>query len=337
MIATIFKCALGRRWKTAIFSVTTACNCRCSMCNIPNLPPKHLSLEAGLEILRQCVQNKVAFLSITGGEPFLYPHLKPLVKKAHKLGVFVHLASNGTFPEKISMVSKYVDAIGFSIDSHVGAEHEDHRRHPGIFKKILASVKNCQKLGVSSFANTPPNRYIIERVEEYVKFINNRVGIPVGFCFPETNGGNYFSKGESIISGLRREQIAGFFRTVLTLKRSGYEIINTDIFLKEAIAYAAGNFSGLSRCGGGRVVYWIDWSGNVRPCFNKGEILSNGGRWEKYESDDCNDCFTQCFREPSSFVYHLPFSLGELKTWKFFLKSELIPSSFLAGRGISRP
>ncbi|MBC7219855.1 MAG: radical SAM protein, partial [Hadesarchaea archaeon] len=206
---------------------------------------------------------------------------------------------------------EYVDAIGFSIDSHVGPEHDAHRGCPGIFEKCLASVKNCQKLGISSFANTPPNRYIIEKIEDYVDFVNNELGAPVGFCFPETNGGDYFSKGESIISGLSREQIADFFSAALRLKRSGYGIINTDIFLKEAIAYARGNFRSLSRCGGGRVVYWVDWSGNVHPCFNKGAILSGGRRWEKYNSAGCNDCFTQCFREPSSFVYQLPFSLRE--------------------------
>ena len=42
MLGSILKCLLGGRWKTAIFSVTSACNCRCSMCNVPNLPPQHI-------------------------------------------------------------------------------------------------------------------------------------------------------------------------------------------------------------------------------------------------------------------------------------------------------
>lgn len=319
MIATILKCALGRRWKTAILSVTSACNCRCSTCNIPNLPLKHLPLDIAVEILHQCVENKVAFLSITGGEPFLYPHLKTLVREAHKLGIFVHIASNGTLPEKINEVRGLVDAIGFSIDSHVGAEHDAHRGHERAFEKCLASVKNCQKMGIRSFANTPPNQYIIEKIEEYVEFINNEVGIPVGFCFPETNGGDYFSKCESIISGMTREQIASFFSAALRLKKSGHGIINTDIFLKEAIEYAKGNFSGVNRCGSGRVVYWIDWSGKVHPCFNKQAILNEKRRWEKYNPMNCNECFVQCFREPSSFVYDLPASLGELKSWRRFI------------------
>ncbi|MEM3452473.1 MAG: radical SAM protein [Candidatus Hadarchaeum sp.] len=319
MIETILKCMLGARWKTAIFSVTSACNCRCSMCNIPNLPPKNLPIDAAFELLRQCVENKVAFLSLTGGEPFLHPHLPALVKRAHDLGIFVHIATNGTLPDRVDEVKGHVDAIGFSIDSHVSSEHDQNRGHAGAFEKCLKSVGNCKKLGIRSFANTPPNRYIIEKIEEYVRFVNDEVGIPVGFCYPETNGGEYFSKCNSIISGLRNEQIADFFSAALRLKKMGYDIINTDIFLHEAIAYAKGNFSDTSRCGSGRVVYWIDWSGKVHPCFKKRTVLNRNKSWEKYNPFGCNDCFVQCFREPSSFVYHLPFSLNDLKTWKRFL------------------
>ncbi|MEM4202420.1 MAG: radical SAM protein [Candidatus Hadarchaeum sp.] len=319
MIATILKCAMARRWKTAILSVTSACNCRCSMCNIPNLPLKNLPIEAAFELLRQCVKNKVAFLSVTGGEPFLYPHLSALVKRAHDLGIFVHIATNGTLPNKISEVKGQVDAIGFSIDSHISSEHNRNRRHHGAFEKCLKGVEYCKELGIRAFANTPPNQYIIEKIEEYTRFINNELGIPVGFCFPETKGGEYFSKCDSIISGLKSEQIANFFSAALRLKRSGHNIINTDIFLKEAIDYAKGNFNQTSRCGGGRVVYWIDWSGNVHPCFNKKAVLNRDMGWQKYNPSGCNDCFVQCFREPSSFVYNLPYSLKDLKTWKRFL------------------
>ncbi|MGC8816708.1 MAG: radical SAM protein [Candidatus Hadarchaeum sp.] len=319
MLRPLLKCALERRWKTAILSVTSACNCRCSMCNIPNLPPRHLPLDVGLEILHQCVRNKVAFLSITGGEPFLYPHLTALAKRAHELGIFVHIATNGTLPEKIGEVKGYVDAIGFSIDSQLGAEHDCNRGHPGAFEKCLKSVEVCRRMGIKSFANAPPNRYIIQKIEGYVGFLNSEVGIPVGFCFPETNGGDYFSKCESIISGLTRKQIADFFSAALRLKRSGSDIVNSDVFLKEAVEYARGNFQRVSRCGSGRVVYWIDWSGLVHPCFNKGTVLNQNGKWEKHDPMDCNECFIQCFREPSSFIYNLPHSLGGLKTWKYFI------------------
>jgi len=314
MIGSIIKCALGGRWKTAIFSVTSACNCGCSMCNIPNLPPQHLSLNAAFEILRQCAKNKVAVVSITGGEPFLYPALPVLVREAKEMGIIVHIATNGTLPEKIREVAGYVDAIGFSIDSHVAPEHDGNRRHEGAFEKCLKGVRVCKKMGIRFFANAPPNEYIIGKIEEYVSFINQGLGIPVGFCYPEMHGGNYFSRDKSIISDLSPEQLADFFRAALRLKRSGYGILNTDIFLNEAAEYARGNFQKVCRCGSGRVVYWIDWSGDVRPCFVKKEVLNRKEGWEKFNPNNCNECFTQCFREPSSFLYSLPFSLRGLGT-----------------------
>lgn len=316
MLESLLKCMLERRWKTAIFSVTSACNCRCSMCNIPNLPLQQPDPATAFAILRQCVENRVAILSLTGGEPFLYPHLPELVRRAHRMGIFVHIATNGTLPEKIAQVGGHVDAIGFSLDSHISAEHDSNRGHNRAFEKCLKSVKICGELGIKSFANTPPNRYIIDRIEEYVGFVNDELGIPVGFCYPETHGGDYFATCESVISDLRAEQIASFFSAALRLKKQGYDIVNSDIFLREAAAYAREKFERVSRCGGGRVVYWIDWLGKVHPCFNKRTVLNKNGIWEKYDPKNCNECFVQCFREPSSFVYNLPHSLRELRTWK---------------------
>ncbi len=318
MIGSILKCTLGGKWKTAIFSVTSACNCRCSMCNIPNLPTHHILPSAAFEILRQCARNKVALLSITGGEPFLYPHLPILVKRAKEMGIIVHIATNGTLPNKIHEVKGSADAIGFSIDSHVASEHDSNRKHEGAFEKCMKSVENCKKMGIRSFVNTPPNEYIINETEDYVRFVNDDVGIPVGFCYPETQKGDYFSKSKSIVSNLKAEQIVDFFRAAIKLKRSGYNILNTDIFLREAAEYARGDYQKTSRCGGGRIVYWIDWSGKVHPCFIKNVVLNKNEIWEKHNPSNCNECFIQCFREPSSFVYNLPTSLKELRTLGYF-------------------
>lgn len=319
IIGTILKGILGGRWKTAIFSITSACNCRCPTCNIPNLPDHFISLGAAFEVLHQCLRNKVILLSITGGEPLMHPHLPSLAKRAKEMGFIVHIATNGTLPDRIRDLRGFVDLIGFGIDSPIASEHDSNKDHRNALKKCRESVEGCKRLGINAFANTLPNKYIIDEVEEYVSVMNYEWGIPVGFCYPEVDNGGYFSIDENPVSTLSAEQIADFFRTALRLKRMGYEILNTDVFLREAVEYAKGNYDKVSRCRSGEVVYWVDWFGNVYPCFSKRDVLNKGADWERYNPDACNDCFTQCFREPSSAASNFLSLLKELRTFKSFI------------------
>ncbi|MBO3803899.1 MAG: hypothetical protein JTT11_08560, partial [Candidatus Brockarchaeota archaeon] len=58
----------------------------------------------------------------------------------------------------------------------------------------------------------------------------------------------------------------------------------------------------VSPCRAGDAVVWVDWSGSVHPCFNKNGVALNSGsrdKWEAHDSSACNECFNQCFREPS--------------------------------------
>lgn len=314
MLGRIFKGLAQRRWKTAIFSITSACNCMCSMCNIPNLPRISITLDEGAKILSQCSKNGVLFISFTGGEPLLHPSLPALVRMAKNMGFIVHLASNGTLPGRVHMLKGIVDAIGFSVDSLVPSEHDLNRRHKGAFEKVQRSVKNCKRFGIKACANTPPNEYIVDGIEDYVEFMNFEWGIPVGFCYPEKGNGDYFSTRENIVGSLSPEKVAEFFRSALRLKKVGHEILNTDIFLKEAAEYARGNYSMVSRCWAGRGVYWVDWHGNVHPCFSREKVLNAQEKWESYNAKSCNECFTQCFREPSSVISNIPSLIKELNT-----------------------
>jgi len=309
----IVKGVASRKWKTAIFSITSACNCRCSMCNIPNLPQISIAPEKGGKILRQCSKNGVLFLSFTGGEPLLHPSFPSLARAAKGMGFVIHVASNGTLPNGVRILKGSVDVMGFSVDSMDPQEHDLNRKHKGAFEKVRRSIQNCRKLGIKAYANTPPNVYIADKIEEYVEFMNGEWGIPVGFCYPETGNRGYFSTDENIVSVLSHEKIAEFFRSALKLKKGGYEILNTDVYLREAVEYAKGNFSRVSRCWAGEGVYWIDWHGDVHPCFSKEETLNTCEKWEKYSAEKCNDCFTQCFREPSSVISNIPSLINELK------------------------
>jgi len=294
----LFADVLAGRRKTAIFSVTNLCNCRCSMCDIPDLGSFSLTQAQAKTLLHDCYRNGVRFVSFTGGEPLIHPGLREMLAYAKSLGMYTHLATNGTVPRRIREVAVLADLVGFSLDSHVAEEHDANRRHPGCAKKVRESIAICKGLGVKVQVNTPPNTMIADKPEEYVSYVTRELGVSVGFCYPGVGG--VFDPGENTVTVLTPQRVADFFAKALELKDGGSPIANTRMFLMEAVDYALGRYGRLSPCTAGEDVVWVDWSGMLRPCFVKEDTLNTGGSaWRRYDAAGCNDCFIQCFREPS--------------------------------------
>jgi len=291
--------ALRGRTKTAIFSITTWCNCNCTMCGIPKMDKVAISLPKAKELLDDCSRNGVLFVSFTGGEPLMHPDIGEILSYAKAKGMFVHVASNGTMPERIRSLKGMVDLIGFSLDSHDPAEHDRNRGRRNCSQEVARSVRISHALGMRPIVNTPPNQMIIGRIEEYVRYVNEELGCPVGFCYPMVDNGGYYDKGSNVVSSLKPSEIVRFYSRAIELKGNHTKIVNTDDFLRESIMYTLGYR--VSPCRAGDRVVWIDWSGSVYPCFNKGSVRLNGGNrlWSCFDASECSECFNQCFREPS--------------------------------------
>ncbi|MGQ9513686.1 MAG: radical SAM protein [Thermoproteota archaeon] len=306
--------------KTAIFSITTRCNCNCSMCGIPKMDKHSISLERAEEVIDDCYRNGVLFISLTGGEPLLHPEIKEIAKYAGMRGMYVHIASNGTMPDRLRQLKGLIDLIGISLDSHIPEEHDKNRGRKKCSEEVTRSIKVCHELGIKTIVNTPPNQMIKNRVEEYVTYVNRELGCPVGFCYPMVDNGGYYGNGSNVVSDLTPQEIVRFYHEVMRLKKNGYKIANTDIFFREAIAYTLGNK--VSPCRAGESVVWIDWFGSIHPCFNKKNITLNSmnrDSWESHDASICNECFNQCFREPSLVSGSLRSILADWKLYKYLL------------------
>lgn len=100
--------------------VSTKCNYNCRFCfgqykGISNTPDEsHI-----LKIPRLLVEAGCQKLTLEGGEPFLFPQIFELVKKAKKVGLATCIVTNGYFvtKEKMKELSPYLDWIALSVDS----------------------------------------------------------------------------------------------------------------------------------------------------------------------------------------------------------------------------
>jgi MoaA/NifB/PqqE/SkfB family radical SAM enzyme len=146
--------------------VTTRCNSRCSYCDIwrdVKYKSQESTLSNRINLLYQL--KKLGFISIdfTGGEPLLYKGLPKLIQRAHKMGFFTSLTTNGTLYSKHAHeLLGNVSALSFSLDT---ADRETHNKIRGIpcYDKVIKSILLARKLGeLVMLKTTVSNRHMDE-------------------------------------------------------------------------------------------------------------------------------------------------------------------------------
>lgn len=136
-----------------VLAVTYKCNARCVMCDIwqlKNFP------EMDLENYRK-LPASLLDINISGGEVFMYNRLPELVKiiKERCPKAKIVLSSNGFMPEFIAEQMKKILAldpsigVALSLDG-VGDKHEEIRRIPEAFAKVMKTLELLQGLGMKN-------------------------------------------------------------------------------------------------------------------------------------------------------------------------------------------
>lgn len=289
--------------RTAVFALTTQCNCRCVMCDIYKNPPKFISLKNAMKVLDFLSQNKFLIVYFTGGEPTLHPNVVDIVSYANQLGLVTAMTTNGTAPRDLIMRLKEsgLFLLSVSLDHWEANFCEKIRGHKDIKTKQEKTINSCKEAGLRIYTLTFLNSHIVRDVEKMVRYVNQQLGVPFGFCYPVKTDDKIYPLGEDLseeeisFASLRKS-----VETLLSLKRRGSAIANLGTCIEDIIRFhekKPPNFY----CKGGEDVIYIDWSGNVYPCFMKKKLFNvlNGEEPRFLENVMCDDCLTNCFREPS--------------------------------------
>ncbi|MFZ6008869.1 MAG: radical SAM protein [Bacteroidota bacterium] len=124
------------------------CNFVCSHCYSSSSPKSQsfLSLSYLSTTLEQACALGYDKLSVSGGEPMLYPFLKEILCLAKALGMTTSFVTNGSFPRtKYESLFSLVDTVGVSVDG--GAElHNTIRGNKNSFRKIDAFLDFAKDL-----------------------------------------------------------------------------------------------------------------------------------------------------------------------------------------------
>ena len=140
----------GRLWMYSNYH----CNLACSYClteSAPKAAKRELPAEVMLSLAREASELGFTSLGITGGEPFLLPHLPDTIERLAEI-LPVIVLTNGTLftKERLRRVQRFSGkpvALQISLDSP-DALVNDTMRGPHNFRKVIEAVPALVERGV---------------------------------------------------------------------------------------------------------------------------------------------------------------------------------------------
>ena len=160
------------------------CNIRCVGCSAGEYTiDDDLPYPVVRRLLNECREMGISFLTISGGEPFIYPHFLQMAEEFPD--IIFQVYTNGTFitdkvAKKIAELGNIVPAISVE-----GFEKEtDFRRGKGMWKKILKAMENLRNnncLFGFSFVSTSLNADLLSSDKFYDFF--DKQGCAFGWHF----------------------------------------------------------------------------------------------------------------------------------------------------------
>lgn len=206
-----------------------ACNLTCEGCGrireYKDVMNQTLSLKECLKAVDDC---RAPVVSICGGEPLIYRHIKELVEETIKRKHVVYLCTNGTLlDQKLSLFKPHKL---FNLNIHVDGMEKTHDsivERPGTFKKIIENIKLAKRAGFTVCTNTTVYKETEpEEVEELFALLTElKVDgflVSPGFDYKEVEDQSVF---------LTRDEIQKKFRKILIFSKK-YKVWSTPLFLE---------------------------------------------------------------------------------------------------------
>jgi len=178
-----------------VWDVTTSCNLHCKHCysNSGTKQEDELTTAQAKKAIDIFDRAGVTILAFSGGEPLVRPDIFTLTKYAHKKGLYVALATNGTLitPEKAEeMKDAGIQFVQISLDGANAETHDAFRGTKGAFNKTLKGIKNSVANKFFVEVSTTVTRYNYTQIPSIID-LSEKLGVNwfMAFNFVPTGRG----------------------------------------------------------------------------------------------------------------------------------------------------
>ena len=270
-------------------SLSFSCNSRCKTCNVYHRKSQELSLEEWVKIF-QSLKKTPFWVTISGGEPFLYKDIEALVGSLYDncRPSIINIPTNGILYERIPIIVRRIAShciksqivINLSIDE-IEEKHDTIRGVPGNYRKALktyAALKaiDAQNLTVGihtviskfNVRRVPqiydhlralnPDSYVTEIAEERVEL--NTIGTEIA---PEYSA--YASAVDFLMEQMREDHFSRIGRITRAFRLQYYQLVKKILKEKRQVI----------PCYAGIASAQIAPTGEVWMCCTKAESIGN--------------------------------------------------------------
>jgi MoaA/NifB/PqqE/SkfB family radical SAM enzyme len=305
-------------------AVTNACNAQCRFCSFSEVPSSRWRMADPARLVRgfeALGRAGVKYVSITGGEPLLYPDLGPCLARARELGLATLLVTNGALltPALIRTLSQAaLQTLIISIDAATAAAHDRHRGLPGLIAHISDMVPLVRQAGLKAVASVTISR-LWDDLDDLAAFIGKLGFTRLTFSYPLTRlNSSYLGCAESALVNFSPEELDRVFARILEFKeRSPVVILNPRLSLLEVRRQLQGRPSRFP-CLAGFKYFFADWDLQVYRCHFLGDILGTLEEIDRLAPirDGCTACSVDCYRDPSVLQYAAVSLADTLTAWR---------------------
>lgn len=305
-------------------AITNACNAHCRFCSFPQVPPKSrlmadpARLLPGLSILKK---TGVEYLSITGGEPFLYPELLPVLARAREWGINTLLCTNGSLlsPTNIQELREVgLDTLIISIDAPSPDRHDAHRGLPGLTAHIREMLPFLRRAGLNPVASVTVSR-LVDDLKAMMRFLNELGFRRVTFSYPINHlNSSYLGFARHYSVDFTPSELSRWFSQIIELKaNSRVNILNPRLGIGDLQRQLKGQPVRFP-CLAGYKYFFVDWHLMVFRCHYLADTL---GPLEEMDGiapirDGCSACTIDCYRDPSVYQYLAVSVADALAAWR---------------------
>ncbi len=167
-----------RRLCWAVVEVTNACNFNCVWCYAntgrkSGIKREHMTKSRLDCLLKTLSEAGIMQITLSGGEPTVYPHLKYAVKKAKDMGFVVHMNTNGyLLTDKLAIELKELglSQVQINIDSLESKKHDYIRGKKGSFRGAVMALESAKKAGITCVSQTVVTRHNEKEIRKIFQF-----------------------------------------------------------------------------------------------------------------------------------------------------------------------
>ncbi len=277
---------------------THLCNLACSGCGrireYADTMQEMMSLEDCLKSVDECPAPVV---TITGGEPFLYPPIYDLVQGVLDRGKHIYFCTNGILLEKA--LDNMKPHPNFTFNVHMDGLEETHDRileRRGAFKIALEGIKKAKRLGFRVCTNTTIFKETDLMEIEMLFTLLEEIGVDGLLVAP---GFGYEAVGEKLF--LERRDIENKFAEVYEMSKK-HRFFSTPMYLR----FLKGEKKLECTPWGNPTRNTLGWKA---PCYLITDAhyptfkeMMESTEWEKYgvgKDSRCAQCMMHCGFEPT--------------------------------------